>query len=303
MWAHSQRVDFQSKFRAFHEAIKLSDRSHQSLLREKRDRILDRMRDNLRGRGLRFDFFNQGSYAMRTGVRPLDGDYDLDVGVVFSGHSVPDPLTAKEWVYDAVAGHTSQVDWKEPCITVQYVQGGQPRYHVDLAVMWDDGSGLWLARGKRHSAPPHRRWEQDDRRRFVEMVRDHHSGDDRDQFRRIVRYLKRWRDVHFPSTGRAAPVGIGLTVLVLRSFTPAAGDDLRALRHFVDRIRGEFGWNGRITAKMPVAPHDDVFERMSDQQMREFKGHLDNLSGWLGRAEQSGDASWLRHAFGDDFPT
>lgn len=301
MWGYSQRPDFQAKFRNFHEAIKLSDRSHNSLLREKRDRVLDRLRDNLRVQGRRFDFFNQGSYAMRTGVRPLDGDYDLDVGVIFSGNTRPDPLDVKQWVYDAVKGHTSQVEWKNPCVTVQYVQRGEPKYHVDLAVMWDDGRRLWLARGKPHSTPPHRRWEEDDRRGFVALVRDHHSGDDRDQLRRVVRYLKRWRDVHFPSTGRAAPVGIGLTVLALRGFSPVAGDDLRALHHFVDRTRGEFGWNGRITAKMPVAPYDDVFERMTDQQMSEFRRRLDQLSDWLRASEQRGTAA-LRDAFGDAFP-
>lgn len=303
MWASSRSADFQSKFRTFHETIKLTEKKHHSLLREKRDRVLNRLRDNLKRQGRRFEFFNQGSYAMSTGVIPLDGDYDIDVGIVFSGAYRPQsPLEPKQWVYDAVAGHTSQVEWKSPCITVQYMHRGEPRYHVDLPVMWDDGRRLWLARGKRHSAHPHARWEEDDRRSFVQLVKSHRSGEDRNQFRRVVRALKRWRDFKFPSTGHAAPVGIGLTVLALEGFSPVFGDDLAALQRFVDRMRGRFVWPTRISAKMPVAPYDDVFQRMTDQQMSEFKQRLDQLSGWLSEAARTGDAAPLRDAFGDAFP-
>lgn len=305
MWGTNRGAELQPKFRSFHESIMLTDRTHQSVLREKRDRVLNRLRDYLKQQGLRFEFFNQGSYAMSTGVIPLDGDFDIDVGIVFSGSARPqNPLEPKRWVFDGVQGHTRQVEWKTPCITVQYIQQGEPKYHVDLPVLWDDGRRLWLARGKRNSAPPHACWEEDDRRGFVKLVQEHRSGEQRDQFRRVVRALKRWRDFKFPTEGHAAPVGVGLTVLALRGFSPVANDDLSALRNFVNWTRQQFGWSwsGRLSAQMPVAPHDDVFKRMTDKQMTEFKQRLDQLAGWLDEAAHTGSTIPLRKAFGDAFP-
>lgn len=59
----------------------------------------------------------------------------------------------------------------------------------------------------------------------------------------------------------------------------------------------------RLTARMPVAPRDDVFARMTDQQMSEFKVRLDKLAGWLDEARRTGCTGPLRRAFGVAFPS
>jgi len=68
-------MSLQSPFMKFHEAILLKRFDENAELREKRDRILKRLRDNL---SVTFEPFNQGSYSMGTGIKPLDGDYDID---------------------------------------------------------------------------------------------------------------------------------------------------------------------------------------------------------------------------------
>jgi hypothetical protein len=57
----------------------------------------------------------------------------------------------------------------------------------------------------------------------------------------------------------------------------------------------------RIRARLPVAPWSDPFERMTDQQMQEFRVRIDRLDDWLMAASQ-GDVSALGKAFGPDFP-
>lgn len=307
-------MSIQTMFRKFHEAIQLNRFDENAELREKRDRILKRMRDNL---GRAFEWFNQGSYAMGTGVKPLDSDYDIDIGVIVDLDRAYNPCDVKGWVYQALDGHTSRVEWRRPCITVFYQQGGESQYHVDLAVLGRSNGQLYLAIGKQHSAADQREWQRDDRKGFMTAVENKFAGEDAAQFRRVIRYLKRWRDVHFASEGRAAPTGLMLTVAAYLWFQPGkiwstsgfAHDDLTATLNLTQAIHRAFGqvWNGRdwgwrLSLKFPFQPMDDVCSRMTDQQMLEFRQRLQTLNENLEQARTSGVATSLRRAFGTDFP-
>lgn len=308
-------MTIQSKFRTFHQTINLARLDENATLVEKRDRVLDTLRKHC---SRKFDFFNQGSYEMGTGVVPIQGDYDIDVGIVFPDEALrPEPMTVKGWVHAAVHGHTKDVSWKEPCITVQYQHRDEPVYHVDLAVYLKarDGS-LYLARGKQHADASQRSWERSDPQGLTKAIGGRLSGEDAAQFRRVVQCLKRWKDVHFSAEGNAAPVGIGLTILTHERFSPVkaghptpAYDDLTALRNVVGSIAGAFtakstiaGVSYRIVARVPVEPRDDVFARMTDQQTTELKGRVEKLKAWLDEAASSQATGPLRKAFGNDFP-
>ena len=302
-------VAFQSQFLRFHETIKLDNFDENAILRDKRDIILQKLRDRC---PYRFTYFNQGSYAMNTGVTPLDRDFDLDVGVVFKINPREiSPETVKKIVFDAVSDHTGRVEWRNACITVFYQKAGDTIFHVDLPVYVEDAGGqLHLALGKQHSAREAKVWQTGDPRFFIQAMRDKFTGEDARQMRRIIRYLKRWRDVHFPSHGSAAPVGIGLTLAAYHWFQPmrswdarGAGDysDLGALLALVRHMCGQFSWGGRLGLQMPVAPHDDVFRRMTDQQMAEFRQRLMHLADWLSQAVVNNNSNLLVRAFGEDF--
>lgn len=74
-------ADIQRQFIQFDDAIRLRHFDENATLREKRDAVLDRLRDglvSLRKEGSkvpRFEWFLQGSYEMGTGVHPAEGDY------------------------------------------------------------------------------------------------------------------------------------------------------------------------------------------------------------------------------------
>jgi hypothetical protein len=311
-------MSLQSLFRRFHETIQLTNLDQNAELRDKRDRVLERLRRHL---DRTFTWFNQGSYAVGTGIRPIHGDYDIDVGIVFDlGKEVFDPNEVKRWVYEAVRPETPNVDWREPCITVYYAKAQKIRYHVDLAVFRKDpkapeGTRLLLARGKEHAAKEDRKWQFDDRRGFIKRVEGrHHHPEEAAQFRRVIRYLKRWKDEQFTHDGRE-PSGHSLTVAAERWFQPRSHgkpreyDDLGATLALVQLMVQQFrvipGGGSpveRLSLRFPALPEDDVFARLSDEQMKQFKGRLIKLASQLDEARTKDDPAPLRRAFGADFP-
>jgi hypothetical protein len=323
-------MSMQSRFIQFDEAIKLKRFEENSTLRDKRDIVLDKLRDHLRARGRpTFEPMNLGSYHMGTGVKPLDGDYDIDVGLRFNLSTAEyDPLTVKGWVHEALDQHTGNVRWRGPCVTVFYQRAGESIYHVDLAIFgkqpWHAPGEYALARGKQHSAPPHKCWEQADPQGLMDWVANRHSGEDGRQFRRCIRALKRWRDFKFPTEGKAAPVGIGLTVAagrwfsVVRDgfFSDGAYNDLEALRRFSRAMLSQFQSryeNGRtyqdLVVKLPVAPNTDIFRDVSLENMTQFHARLTRLVSVLDQAvalaprDEAAAARMIAGELGSAFPT
>jgi len=224
-------ANVQKQFQEFDEKIKLRRLQENATLIEKRDRVIRTLREGLerlRKGGKKipaFRTFNQGSYEIGVGVKPLDGDYDIDVGIAFElAHGEHDPVAVKQWVLEAVEGHTARVEMRRSCVTVFYQVAGEPMYHVDLAVYADrpqNGGKMYLARGKLNSSPENREWSPSDPEGLTAAINDRFGGDDAKQFRRAIRALKRWKDHRFPNAGHAAPRGIALAVAALHWFVPA----------------------------------------------------------------------------------
>lgn len=328
-------ANVQSQFDTFYRRIKLGRFDEEKTLREKRDIIRQTLRDKLpsvfKAHGEAYPapiFRDQGSYALGTGIKPLDGDdYDIDQGVYFpvSTETYRDPVALKQRVFEALDGHTDEVRVRTPCVTVFYHQEGEHVYHVDLAVYSDgaqnaDGKAR-LARGKAYSSDEYRFWEASDVQNLADTIFARFGNtNDSDQFRRVVRYLKRWKDVDFPSGGNAAPVGIGLTIAACDSFQAryrdvvmGAPDDLAALDALVRAMLNRFTstWDDgklvrRLAANLPVEPRDDPFARMTAEQMEAFENKLKALRDALDAAACAVDPTeaceTLRSVFGDDFP-
>ncbi len=328
-------AQIQKQFEAFHEVIKLGRFEEEQILRDKRDIIKAKLNSQLpeifkkhRESCPTFSFCDQGSYDLGTGIIPLDGDYDIDQGLYFetSVNAYPDPVLLKKRVYEALDGHTEQVRIRRSCVTVFYHQGDEQLYHVDIAVYSDgsknaDGKHR-LAKGKENSAKEHRFWEISDPQGFADTIFARFKGGDREQFRRIVRYLKRWKDQNFSKDGNAAPLGIGLTVAAYDHLQPTyfdrfAGkaDDLGAMRALVQGVINRFGyaWDAdeqklvqRLVVKLPVEPYGDLFGRMTSQQMGDFEDKLKKLLKALDAAADEVDpveaCKKLKKVFGQDFP-
>lgn len=315
-------ADLQKQFIEFHDTIAVD--YEKRVLADKREKILRRLEEGIkkqRESGIeipKYSHRNQGSYAMGTGVKPLDGDYDLDVALIFAARKEdhPDPVLIKRWVYDALDGHTKEVRVREPCVTVFYQSGGEPTFHVDFAIYVRafDGAPTYLARGKLGSSAAHKSWERSDPAGLIDALQSRFSNAyDRIQFRRVIRYLKRWKDITFSGEGQEAPRGITLTACAYHWFSPVhpleggsrVSDDMEALARLVGKITDHFNGN-RLSVRLPVVPENDLFSSMSDQQMQNVQNKLEVLGITLRRARGEVDsheaARMPARVFGSDFP-
>lgn len=310
----------QKQFEDFHKAICFDEDDEKATLREKRDTIIKALRANLADDVPTFTNFNQGSYSMHTGVVPLDGNFDIDVGLIFDcdQSKYPDPVVLKKKVRDAADTNFRTVVIRRPCVTINYISGGNTAYHVDLAVYCRDANGtLYLAKGKENSAEEHRIWEVSDPKELTKLVCG--AFDDSEelaQYRRCIRYLKRWR--HWQFSGPGAPLSIALTVAALKWFRPNFGTsgkpvDLLAmlnwvqtmLNNFASEYREDCGWHMRLKVSLPVEPYNDLMSKRTATQMKDFKERLESLRDALQNAydeELPEDAcKVLKKQFGDDF--
>ena len=325
----------QPQFEQFNDTIRLGRFKENATLREKRDIIRKKLEENLPDVFAahdevcpKFYFCDQGSYEMDTGIKPLDGDYDIDQGIYFlvSTKDYPNPVVLKERIYEALEDHTDDVQLRRSCVTVFYQCDGESIYHVDIAVYSDadhnDDGKSYHAKGKCYSAPENRYWDVSNPQKLSDTIFTRFIDEDRAQFRRIIRYWKRWKGVNFSKSGGGAPNGIGLTVMTYDDFQPTYSDrwankydDLKAMCLLVEAVLRRFKWVydekeqvmvERIEVKLPIEPWNDLFERMTNKQMGVFKKNLIELRDALVYAEGVSDpvaaCERLQTVFGDDFP-
>lgn len=289
-------MSFQYNFNRFHQAIKLTDSEHYAHVRSVRDQVLGIFPKATPSSRRTFRSYNWGSYAMGTGIRPISGnDYDIDVGLVYNlNPSDATPQELKGEIYDSLQSAGYNPQWMRPCIQIAF-----PGYHLDISVFTREGDRLFIAEGKLHD---HRTcWRPDGMEWFVQMIWNHPNQTNAEQFRRIVRYLKRWKDIHFGYDGMKGPVGLALTVMAYRWYVPQS-DDLSALRIVVSQAVRYFE-QGNTALQFPYEPRDNLLRKMSYDQIRQMLSRFQQLNQWLGQAESHGRVDPLVRAFGGDFPT
>jgi hypothetical protein len=305
-------ADVQKYLEQFHEDIRI-DYDLSSTLREKRDIILNRIRKYLSDNKLPgFTEMLQGSYAMKTGVKPIgELEYDIDVALRFSFKE--DEHTATEirkWVFDAVKDHTESVEDKGPCTRVTYADG----YHVDLVsyAVWEDDFGITqyrLAHKKNGWRPAEPLELIKYIRKAMERFEDtNDSATSTNQFRRVVRYLRRWIDEAMPYESDSKPTGLAFVLLAVNYLAKELDwtgkpDDRLGLHDMAYSVSNIFG---RIVMKKPTQEYEDLFAKLSDDDMKTFKERIGCLASDLALAYQEPDpvkaCKLLRKHFGDDFP-
>lgn len=306
-------ADVQALFERFHETIRTYYEINKTL-REKKDIIVSRVKAHLAKHDRpSCQEYLQGSYKMKVGICALEGsEYDIDVGLRFSfDESKYTPEEVRRWVFDAVDGHTEDVEEKAPCIRVTYKDG----YHVDLVcyAWWEDALGVeqhrlaHQSKGWRPADPPTLVQYVKDARKPFEGTED--TGTGTDQFRRVVRYLKRWNDNAIRGESDDKPSGLALVLLTKQhltgpSLTWAGMPDDRAAVERVARAAAET--YGRITAIKPTPEGEDMFGRISDPEMTKLKSRFGTLRDALVFAKNAPDAATackeLKKVFGDHFP-
>lgn len=283
-------ANVQSELRNYHDQIKLGTYEENESLRNKRDLLINELRESLKDEKvpnsdskLTFTSIDQGSYAMKTGVKPIDGDYDIDVGIVFDiENNDYDSKKLKKLVRDTLSKQYNRtVEYNRPCISVSYSAG----YHVDLPIYARNNDDLHISWGKENSQD--HVWYKADPEGLKKWVQEVSTDSNaRAQFRRCVRYLKRWKNNNFKSSGNIAPPSIGLTIQARNNFHYYEGDDLECLIRITKGIRDSFhlffcsedlNYYQVVVTNLPVEPYKNVYYKMTYKQLDEFYKKIDGL--------------------------
>ena len=265
--------------------------------------------------------FIQGSLKTHTGIVPISGDYDIDRALVIDEEKAPEnPVTPKKKALDVLEDRGfKNARIKKPCVTADYASDN---VHIDFIIYKRAEDQHYLAVGKKNSDEDNREWSVADPLGLIDWINDANDYDEDEtkdvlaQFRRLVRYLKRWRDVQFSETVAAKVFSIGLTVMAKQQLVPTfspegAREDLVALRTTVEAILGagyfdeEEAGSYRVCVDLPVEPYRDIFDSSSLDTGTQLYNKLKHLKEQLGKAEDLSDerkqCEILNKLFGDDF--
>jgi len=292
-------ADCHNLFQQYHNTVKLSVSKKEFLKKGKnaiRNRIKNYFINTLKIKSPKF--WSQGSYALRTIVNPIDGEYDIDDGVYLQNieeeNNWPSPQTVHKWIYSAVKGHTREdpID-KRTCIRVVY----SGEYHIDLPIYAISDNNYYLAE-KSNSG-----WHISNPKKFHDWFMTQLKINS-EQLRTIVKYLKAWADYQRKYNRSILPSGLILTVLTTENCENRERDDAafgRTVKNIYQKICNEF------EVCNPVDEYEILTERLTDKQRNNFVELIFKLMNSANEAlgcENKKEACEIwRREFGDRFPS
>jgi hypothetical protein len=256
-------------------------------------------------------FRSQGSFVMKTTVNPIPQwseedkkdlyKYDVDDGIYFIGKEDDRKSinTYHNWIYDAVKDHTGKgAEDKTTCVRVLYADG----HHIDLPIYFKVKSDKTIP----ELAHKSKGWIDSDPKEFFEWFNN--LVDEKQQLRRIVRYLKAWCDYrNNQNTSIKMPSGFMMTILASNNISYNDRDDIalkETLENIQDSINKDYG--GKFECKRPTTPKgEDLFANYSDTKRDNFLNQLNSFvtsaqQAIAGKNPKESCLKWQKH-FGDRF--
>jgi len=325
-------MSLQNQFSKFEDKIRLTwSDSQLKELREKDNSIQEDIRSAFKKEGYPvIEFFQQGSYATQTCIKPLneEDDYDIDVGVVIDADKAPDnPVEVKKTLKDVLIDRNlKNPKIKMPCVTAQYYKEGEKRFHLDYPIYKKSQSNFYLAIGKESSDEKIRKWESCDPKGLIDWVNDKtsfRSEENYSQYKRLIRYMKRWRDYCITGTEHKHIYSIALTVMIHDKYksgisTDGDIDDFESLRKTVSSILDstyfkiiKYDNNNNpqyeVTVNLPVEPRRDIFNKHGQTLGTFLYNKLSTMQRNLDKVRHESDLKkqceiLANDIFGKDFP-
>jgi hypothetical protein len=301
-------MNFDKQFKEYHGVVKLSPSKKKELIGDGtkkgsrdalRDRIKKSFKDNERKQP---KFYMQGSFSMTTTINPISAEYDLDDGVYLQNIDTSKPMDEWEkpekvhkWIMDAIDDHTSKdTTDKNLCVRVNYAD---EKKHIDLPIYVTKDDTYYLA--VRNSG-----WIESNPKEisdwFVDEVKS--KGE---QYRRIVRYLKGWKDFR---ENRNSSIklfgGFQLTVLTSYHFVEDLGSDEESFFKTAQEINNNL-WKYRYEIAHPKNDKN-IIEHYIDRRKEIFQDEFKAMFEKAKKAYEENDCvekskKWEK-VFGDRFP-
>ena len=254
-------------------------------------------------------FKGQGSFSMTTTILPDSGEYDVDDGVYIFGKEEDKPLvaTAHSWIVKAVENRTGQntID-KNTCVRVQYAKS----YHVDLPIYYkttdSNNEYFYDSVDVPELAHKSKGWIESDPYAFKLWFDG--QAKDKNQLKRIVRYLKAWTD---NKRHLNLPNGMIFTILAVNNYVAKDRDDeafletLKAIQKSIDDTR--HNWASYECKRPTIDKTENLLDKYSsDTRKKNFLDALDSLitSGKQAieaKSKKDACSKWQKH-LGDRFP-
>lgn len=254
-------------------------------------------------------FKGQGSFSMNTTILPDSGEYDVDDGVYIFGKEEDKPLvaTAHSWIVKAVENRTGQntID-KNTCVRVQYAKN----YHVDLPIYYkttdSNNEYFYDSVDVPELAHKSKDWIESDPYAFKLWFDE--KAKDKNQLKRIVRYLKAWTD---NKKHLNLPNGMIFTILAVNNYVAKDRDDeafletLKAIKKSIDDTR--HNWASYECKRPTIDKTENLLAKYSSETRK--KSFLDALDSLITSGKQAIEAKskkdacskWQKH-LGDRFP-
>ena len=236
-------------------------------------------------------FYIQGSYKMKTGIRTKDDICDVDDGVYFMREPDVSPSTLQKWIWDAVEDYTNtKPEHREKCIRNIFVND----YEIDIPVYYKvDGKEYQLA-------TKNKGWRNDDPKAMVDWFLERKDVDG--HLLKIVKFLKAWCDFK----QNKMPSGLALTILATNA-KPKIIYNIREDINLRDTLR-EIQKTLKINFQciVPATPNDDLFADYDPLRKDNFMNALDTFIIDADEAikevnELNSSKLWKKH-LGDRFP-
>ncbi len=261
--------------------------------------LAEHLKTSLRAKhGYSISTWLQGSYKYGTLIKPVHAteDYDVDLGIYFewgSGENIePAPAQLRQWVQAELLEYRDQCGEmrsvaeppKERCSRASY----EHQFHIDTPVYH-----LNPDKDRRRLACLTNGWETSDPKAFYKWFRDALTGGEREQVRRVIRYLKAWAALSFDDIPDSRPSSIFLTVLATEAYRSIGFalllgvDDDDALISVIRNMHNRLNRNRRV--QNPATRVEEDLNRMNDEAWAAFLPRLDALLDIAQRARESAD--------------
>lgn len=257
--------------------------------------LADHLKQALAKHGYAISTWLQGSYKYATLIKPVHPgeEYDVDVGLYFewddNQDAEPTPRQLRDWVQTELLEYEKaceglkkvEVPPKERCSRASFIR----QFHIDTPVYHlntdSDVRRLACLSGK---------WEHSDPKKLYKWFKEAVSDDDRDQLRRLVRYLKGWAAVSFDDAPDSRPSSIFLTVVAteayqdlgMQRFFGLTDDD--ALSAVITRMHDRLFHDRKV-----VNPIDNA-EDLNRMSAKAWDGFLPRIAALQDIAQRAGDS-------------
>jgi len=275
--------DLSSKFNTFYTSYVVLSQDEQNNLHDKKVLNIQRLKDGLKEYNIEnntsytiAETCVQGSMAMSTVVQNEDGDYDIDVAVVFDKSVLGDKgaQATRNLVANALKRKTKQFnaepEVKTSCVRIKYEDG----YHIDFAVYrrhYDSENECWIYE---HAGSD---WSVRELKGLTEWFKSQNNDSD-GKLRKVIRLSKMFCKSR--KSWKNMPSGLLQTVLCDEKLQQSYEriDELfyYTMQEIVNRLETSTAVEAPVDDGRDLTPRDIDCKRMTNWKNR-LKSKLEDL--------------------------